>query len=995
MFDIISMGEYTLLADAFNGLAMIFNSGPIANMMKLAFLVGILWFGFRAAFFTKWDATPLLAGLIGYMCMFGPKVTVTITDGYSGAVRVVANVPVGIAAPMGITSHAGRYFASTFEQAFAVITPTNSYFTEGYLNSIEVLLKMRAPSQGWASVSVNSRIEATLLNYIKDCVYLDLAMNDPTNPSEVDAYKLTTHKDTWPQLKTTFINVYTTDYIEMVDGRPQELPCRAVYNRLDAQIGTPGTWISTYYDNYLQTQMAASRQAFATSAEARISNALAAINLGAGDARTWMMNTMLGTALRNADSAYQVGQNNIAGTVMVTQAAQQRNAKWAAEKTMFEQVSRPITAFIEMFMVGASPIMAFAIAAFGQAGFSILGKFLMMHVWVTLWVPTSALVNAYLTHTMAKYVEWVQFDRGIELLSQSGLDQLNNQLQTQLATGGMLAAAVPMLTLMLIYGSSQVATQLAGQMRGSEYIDPKIAAPDIVQPGPIVTQSSSHTQNPGLKTQQRTGASVPEFDLGSSFADGASFATANANTNAANATKGINQRYGFTEGGNDKVSFNTDGSFTGTGTFGKGMAAVLSKSLAAGKAAGLTGQALTNFTFGAADQYASTTQGGGSVDLSFGMRTPGAGGGSNGAGGGGKKAGAQAGVGFGLEAGHTWRSSWSEEEAQKMGVSHAQLTDANRRLGASLSDDESVRAGLEWAKRKSTSVGRGKDSTTGFSREQAAGIGDSISQTEQQTKTATALRSFSRKYGMGAKYHPTQLAADFRQTFGNDWTNVVGNNFRSSFGHLPEDQAAAKRNEALSNVANSGTLNNSGMSDKREQAALEQLTAMMLNPTSSPQFLASLGRVSGMDTNGLEANAPGSWAGEVKTGALSAQTMLRPAADVMSDVIGTRDKVNKGVDAKKAEAGAWDRMRSGDFSMDAIQKWTQSKYADVSAFADQGRSVTEGLYKAFQGQTIQERAAYMDWLEKATPDQVKSDIQARKEGRKPPSEDVPWQNPMP
>jgi hypothetical protein len=963
MFDIISMGEYTLLADAFNGLAMIFNSGPIANMMKLAFLVGILVFGFKAAFFTKWDATPLLAGLIGYLCMFGPKVTVTITDGYSGAVRVVANVPVGIAAPMGVTSHTGRFFAYTFEQAFAVITPTDSYFTEGYLNSLEVLLKMRAPSLGWASVSTNNRVEATLMNYLKDCVYLDLAMNDPSNPSEVDAVALTTAKNTWGNLKTTFINVYTNDYLNMPGNQPQSLSCADVYNRLDAQIGSLGTWISTYYDNYLQTQMAASRQAFATSAQDRVGNALAAINLNSSDARTWMMNTMLSTALRNADSAYQVGQNNIAGTVMVTQAASQRNTKWAAEKSMFEQVARPITAFIEMFMVGAAPIMAFAIAAFGPTGFSILGKFLLMHVWVTLWIPTSVLVNAYMMHTMAKYVEWVQYDRGVELLSQSGLDQLNSQLQTQFATGGMLAAAVPMLTLMLIYGSSQVATQLASQMRGSEYIDPKIASPDLVQPGPYVTQASNITQNPGTLTQQTTGAALPSTTIGSQLESGASLAKSNAYQNAAAASNSVNERYGLTEGSNDTLKYGIDGRLSGTGTISQGISAVYNKALSAAQESGVSGQAATNYAMQATDNYRSSLSGGWKANLGTPDSMP-----------------------FGsisVGGGNQWTSETAQSFAKGLGMSESQLRSANTRFNEGASKDERINAGFEEGRARSEVWGKSQDYTTGKSKENARAISNSLTQTQTAATTFQTLDAARQSLGMSASAAPTQLPTAWKKTFGegDGWINQTNSDWAKFHSDKPDGDAPAARSAAQQRIKDSGMLKSSGMSLPKEQDALEKLWAMASDPVSAPAFVQSLGKVSGINTGSTGSLSTSQMRSEVPQGGLSNVNMIKAPGQVRAEGQDIQEKVSGGLKSAAGQAAAWANVIKSDFSPKALRSYYEAKTGDVNQADADFRTMASLYSEKIKAAHPADRAALFQEIAGMSPDYLKAELINFKEDR--------------
>lgn len=954
MFDIISMGDYSLLAEAFNGLAMIFGSSPVSNMMKVAFLVGILMFGARASLYNKWDATPLLAGFIAYLCMFGPKVTVTVTDGYSGAVRVVANVPIGIAAPMAITSHTGRYFAYTFEQAFSVIQPGSAFYTEGYLNAIEVLLKMRAPDLGWASVTSDSRVESTLINYLRDCVYLDLAMSDPGNANEVDAEKLANSKETWAALKTTFLNIYTNDYLNTLFNQPQQLSCKEVYERLDQKISSPGTWLTTYYDTYLQSLMGASRQAFSASADARIGSALSAINLSAADSRTWMLNTMLSTALRNADAAYQVGQGNVAGTVMITQAATQRNAKWIAEKGMFEQVARPITAFIELFMVGAAPIMAFAVAAFGHVGFGLLGKFLMMHVWVTLWIPCTALVNAYMAHTLASFVEWTQVEKGIELLSQAGLNQLNMQLQTQYATGGMLAAAVPMLTLMLIYGTSQVFTSMASKMGGADYVDPKQVAPNIVDAGPIVSQASSWTQNPGTLTQQRTGVALPVASIGSTLESGASYAKTLSAQKAAEASDMFNRHWGFSESSTDRVGFSTDGRMSGTGTYSQGLAAVYNRALAAAQEAGMSGSAATNYARSVGDSYRAQTAMGASGGVGTGDAMPF--------------------VQAGVRGSQGWTDEAAETAAKSMGVTTQQLRSANLRFNNGASKDQRIAAGFEESKGRSEVLSNGHDWSTGHSKQSSRALSSVVRDTQSAAQTYQQLNAAKSNLGLSANAHPTQLLTAYKSAFGAGWSDRLGQDWQNFHSNLEPDQAQAARDSSLKQTRDSGMFKGSTSSVAGEQAALEKLWAMLSQPTSAPAFMQSLGRLAGVDTGSVGASDPSSWAGNVPQNRLHARDVWNQAGEAQPQGQAVQDGAEAAIGSRKAQAASWKGMLDNKFSPESVKSWYQSKLGPVEAAEGTWRSLALDMGSRAFHSAGQDGMTFLKELKEKTPEQLKNDL---------------------
>ncbi len=78
----------------------------------------------------------------------------------------------------------------------------------------------------------------------------------------------------------------------------------------------------------------------------------------------------------------------------------------------------------------------------------------------------------------------------------------------------MLASSVPAITLFLAYGGSFTATNLASRMQSGDYVNEKLAAPDVLEPGPVTRMAPEFQQDP-VQGLTRTGAEqvLPTFNL--------------------------------------------------------------------------------------------------------------------------------------------------------------------------------------------------------------------------------------------------------------------------------------------------------------------------------------------------------------------------------------------------------------------------------------------------------------------------------------------------
>ncbi len=756
MYDIISFGEFRMLEQALNGLAAITATSSFGEMMRVAFLVGILSFGARAVMTNKWDAIPLLTGFIAYSVMFTPKVTVTVTDAYGSGTVAVANVPIGLAAPLAVTSHVGRFLASTFETAFSVITPGGSMLLNGYMEPLTVLLKMRDGSFGHANSDTTNAgdFERTVTAYIVQCVYYDLELRDGSVP-EVTIEKIKKMPNTLDAIKTTFMNISVLTEIPGFDPPGGTVrTCEDAYNSIKAAFD--GTWIDLYFDNYLQSKLQTAVNPTAGTAQDRVGAALQAIQLSSFDARMYMVNTLLANVIKKGEAGYAASHGDVASAIIRTTAMEQRNVEWAAEKSLFEKIARPVTAFIEVFMVCGGPIMAFAIAAFGPAGLGTLVKFLMMHVWVCLWMPTMTICNMYLYTQISRYVTNVGNSTGANLLSFGSADDLNAQLQNWVAVGSMLAAATPTLTLMLIWGSNQVATTLASRMHSSGHIDPTPAAPPIVSSAPFVQNQSGFGGNPDM-SYTKTGAAQQSISYNNTLVDQLSSAQQRMMTTSSTANAGLARAITSGIQGVENVSFTNTGEMSASGSRGSEVAATYNSALQAGRDSGMGDEKAKRFALG----VTSNMSGEGGIGINAA----------------GLKAGVSAGLASKVAADSGVTASESEAALKKMSEGVQRSEGVHARFAEAMSQRTASSSG--WSYNHST----GDQSTKDYRLQ--------LAEAQQASKTYGLLAMANQVFGNSTSWTAPQLADNLKTLGGANWIARTNEAYGQTFGHDAKRQQAA------------------------------------------------------------------------------------------------------------------------------------------------------------------------------------------------------------
>ncbi|MFB2729716.1 conjugal transfer protein TraG N-terminal domain-containing protein [Shewanella mangrovisoli] len=519
-FSIHSIGDSAFLEQILIAVSMITGTGDFEKMVSIGLLLGFLMICIQSVFqgAKQINLQQVLVGWILYACFFGPTTTVTIEDAYTGQVRVVANVPIGVGFAGGVISNVGYTITNLFETGYGVIVPnvTESHFSETLklLNDV----RRRAYDTG-VFTALNSAngggyvdVRRSWNNYIRECTLTKVDLNlmsldELMNRSTDSALRFNS------QLYGTRLYLSTsnpdgadytcTDGWVAISTATANLSSPVVVDALNNLLG-----IDTSTGDNAITKLTDSLQAMGATTTLSIDYLKAAV---------------LEPLYYEAAAGRYQDLQDYGSALMINQAIQQRNTQWAAEQSMFMTVVRPMLTFFEGFIYAITPIIAFIIVM-GSFGLQLAGKYVQTILWIQLWMPVLSIINLFV-HTAAS--------NEMSSLSASGLNSMyalsstGDVLQHWIATGGMLAAATPVISLFIVTGSTYAFTSLASRISGSDHVDEKMQTPDLLKQGPVMQSQPAYNHNQFSGAMANGAESmISTFSLGSTLASGVSSAQA-------------------------------------------------------------------------------------------------------------------------------------------------------------------------------------------------------------------------------------------------------------------------------------------------------------------------------------------------------------------------------------------------------------------------------------------------------------------------------------
>lgn len=489
-FELYSVGSGAFLRDVFNGLAMITGTGEFSRCVSIGLLLGVLVVCVQSVLqggkSIAWQN--ILLGWLLYMCFFAVPTRAVVEDVYSGQIYTVDNVPLGVSATGSIVSKIGYGLTDLMETGYGDEERVTQI---PYLSTLKYILHAQS---GLSSATVLERLNAlsgvkvqpTLLSYAEQCLIPALNAQEAAEARPVARIPI---RDL---LEKGAADEARGGTVWWNDRRQEGRSCREMYRLIDSNIVrhiTPGELQAVLLEYAGIDQ----RDRFAQSMD--LGTAVGTFTNDAASAQNYMITALMEPVIAMSAARFFSSQDRIAA-LSLNQALKQRNVQWASEQSMWTAVAQPLMGFFEGFFYAIAPFMAI-LFCLGMYGISLVGKYLQTIVWINLWMPVMSICNLYImsvTHEKIINTTMGQLDTFYNLSTAREI------LENQLAVGGMLAAATPVLALIVVTGSTYAFTTLTGRINGADHFNEKLLRPDVLASGAAAEVASQYQHNPSTGT---------------------------------------------------------------------------------------------------------------------------------------------------------------------------------------------------------------------------------------------------------------------------------------------------------------------------------------------------------------------------------------------------------------------------------------------------------------------------------------------------------------
>lgn len=466
MWEIYAYQNSDSLFGVFNAAAAIHASGDYASAVAAVafcgFVAALIAYAFAPEKLQgwKWLATVVLV----FSVLIVPKVTVGIVDKTGGsAVKVVDNVPFGVAVLGSLTSTIGHTLTGLFETAFQVIPGVGALPAELTYEQNGLMFGNRMIRETGNTVFQDPAFRTDLVNFIHNCTTYDLV--DGT----LDPSVFSTADDVWTLMASPNPARFST--LTGAGGNVGVDTCPNVYlslnGRLPAQIQRIQGRLAFQLNPTLPGSAAAAVIAGQIQ-QAYLKNNIA--NAAASAADIIRQNAMLNAI---EDTGKIIGQkvNDPAAMVLAVgraQAVAQINASWLNYGKVAEQALPVFRNVIEAVTYAMFPLFVLLLLlTSGRETMMAFKGYAAILIWIQLWPPLYAILN-YMASIYAAYdlAAAADMGTGAKALTLQTSSVIYSRAISGEAIVGYLAISIPFVAWAALKRMENFGTALVGGLSG-------------------------------------------------------------------------------------------------------------------------------------------------------------------------------------------------------------------------------------------------------------------------------------------------------------------------------------------------------------------------------------------------------------------------------------------------------------------------------------------------------------------------------------------------
>ncbi len=466
MWEIYAYQNADSLFGVFNAAAAIHASNDY-----LAAVAAVAFCGFAAALIAyafapeklqgwKWLGTVVLV----YSVLIVPKVTVGIVDKTGGeAVKVVDNVPFGVAMMGSLTSTIGNTLTTLFETAFQVIPGIGALPAELSYQQNGLMFGNRLIRETGNVVFQDPAFRTDLINFIHNCTTYDLI------DGSLDPGVFSAADDVWPLMAAPNPARFST--LTAAAGSLSIDTCPNVYLSLNARLPAQIQRIQGHLAFQLNPTLPGAAAAAVIAGQiqqAYLKNSIA--NAAATAADLIRQNAMLNAI---EDTSKIVGQkiNDPAAMVLAVgraQAVAQQNAAWLNTGKIAEQALPVFRNVVEAVTYAMFPLVVLLLLlTSGRETMLAFKGYAAVLIWIQLWPPLYAILN-YMASTYAAYdlAAAADLGTGSKALALQTASTIYSRAISGEAVVGYLAMSIPFIAWAALKRMETMGTAMVGGLSG-------------------------------------------------------------------------------------------------------------------------------------------------------------------------------------------------------------------------------------------------------------------------------------------------------------------------------------------------------------------------------------------------------------------------------------------------------------------------------------------------------------------------------------------------
>jgi conjugal transfer mating pair stabilization protein TraG len=466
MWEIYAYQNADSLFGIFNAAAAIHGSGDymaaIAAVAFCGFIAALVAYAFAPEKLQgwKWLATVLLV----FSVLIVPRVTVGVVDKTGGAaVKVVANVPFGVAFLGSVTSTVGHTLTGLFETAFQVIPGVGALPSELSYEKNGLMFGNRLIRETGGVAFQDPNFRTDLVNFIHNCTMYDLI--DGT----VDPGTFSSSDDVWALMASPNPARFTT--LTSAGGSITVDTCPNAYTNLNGRLPAQLTRIQ----GKLAFQLNPTLPAAAANAAIAGQIQQAYLKNSIGTAAATAADLIRQNAVLNAinDTSNIIGQkvNDPAAMVLAVGRAQsvaQQNAAWLNAGKVAEQALPVFRNVIEAITYALFPLLVLLmLLTSGRETMLVFKGYAAVLIWIQLWPPLYAVLN-YMASIYAAYdlAAAADLGSGAKALSLQTASTIYSRAISGEAVVGYLAISIPFIAWAALKRMETFGTALVGGLSG-------------------------------------------------------------------------------------------------------------------------------------------------------------------------------------------------------------------------------------------------------------------------------------------------------------------------------------------------------------------------------------------------------------------------------------------------------------------------------------------------------------------------------------------------